>query len=99
MVTGNTHVDVKDNKRVCIHLNPPQGPSYARRPNLIFRLGEQQGDVGIKKIGVENLELLSDALPNDIMKALKKWLSESDLESDFRAVWGQYTKLKGGLLK
>lgn len=96
MYTGDTHVDVSD-KRVCIHLNPPQGPSYGRRPNLIFRVGTPSGK-GIEKIGVHNLELLSDSLPTEIMAALKVWLAKSQLEDQFKKVWAQYVALKDGRL-
>jgi hypothetical protein len=95
MNTGSTHLDLND-KRVCIHLNPPQGPSYARKPNLIFRIGTPSGNKGIEKIGIDNLELLADSPPSEIMSALKIWLAKSDLGDQFKKVWGTYAGLKDG---
>jgi len=95
MNTGSIHLDLND-KRICIHLNPRQGPSYAPKPNLIFRIGTPFGDKGIEKIGIKNLELLSDTPPNEIIKALKEWLKKSHLEGEFKKVWGKYAGLKDG---
>lgn len=97
ITTGDTHVDLDNGKRVCIHLNPQTGPSYAPKNNLFFRIGAIDGEKGITKIGIDNLETMSHYDPNVILKLLKTWLKQNGYEGAFRKVWGEYTKLKSGL--